>query len=299
MHSTNKIFLKCTTIIFFVALFHIAKAQVSSFTVDNKDILIGEKITLAFITQNTIVVSIPDSIPHFEIKTKDTRDTLVNNLPFLKTEITFTSFDSGSFYFPAIQNKINSAANVTDSFLVNVGYMPIDKGAKPRDIKSIIEINYFNWTMLVWIGVGLLSLMLLLFVVRKIFKKENAKIITLNKNAYKEAVLALQNLNNLNAENKISIKELHTTLATILKTYYSNIDNSNMLAKTSSEVLQKLDVYKLQAEIATQAKTALETGDATKFANYIPQLQENKNAINFIQNTIDGIENIQQQKTKN
>ncbi len=282
---------------FLIAFASSAYTQVPKSIVDKNDILIGEKIKLSFFSEKKNSMIIPDTIPHFEIITKDYKDTVINAVAFSKTDITFTSFDSGSFYFPAMQNNANTIAS--DSFLVNVGYMPLDKDSVPRDIKTIIEEEYTDWTLVKWIAIILLSLVILFFIIRALFKKKKAVAYSSNKNAYKEAILALQNLNIKTEENKISIKELHTELATILKTYYSGVDNTNVLAKTSNEVLDKLEAFKLQAEIAAQTKTALQTGDAAKFAKYNPELKENKNAIVFIKNTIDGIENIQQQKNKN
>jgi hypothetical protein len=294
MKKTFKIFF---AIIFIIAAVSSSNAQTPKSIVNKKDILIGEKINLTIVAEKSNAVIIPDSIPHFEIITKDSRDTIINATTFVKTDITFTSFDSGAFYFPALQNKKN--ANASDSFMVNVGYMPIDKEAVPRDIKTIIEEDYTDWTLIKWIAIALLALAVLFFIIRKLVKKKKIVEQTINKNAYKDAILALQNLNNQNEENKISIKDLHTELATVLKTYYSAVDNTNVLAKTSNEVLSKLAAFKLQTEIAIQTKTALQTGDATKFAKYEPQIEENKNAIVFIKNTIDGIENIQEQKNKN
>lgn len=294
MRRTFKIFF---AIIFFIAVATCANAQALKSIVDKNDILIGEKINLTIVAEKTNAVNIPDSILHFDIITKYSRDTVINEVTFVKTDIIFTSFDSGAFYFPALQNKNNAIAS--DSFLVNVGYMPIDKEAVPRDIKTIVEIDYTDWALVKWMAIALLSLIILFFIFRKLFKKKKVFEQTTNKNGYKEAILALQNLNNKNEENKISINELHTELAIILKTYYSAVDNTNILSKTSNEVLSKLASFKLQAEIATQTKAALQTGDATKFAKYEPQIEENKNAIVFIKNTIDGIENIQQQKNKN
>lgn len=274
----------------FIGNYFICKAQVATISVDKKDILIGEKIILSIISDKQNGILVPDTIPHFEIITKEFKDTTVIGTTFIKTNICFTSFDSGVYNFPVLYNKKNEM--VSDSFLVNVGYMPIDKDAKPRDIKNIIEVDYINYNIIKWVCIALGVILFLALVLIIFFSKRKKAIIQQNKNAYKEALNALQNLHNKNEEQKISVKELHTSLATIFKTYYSAVGDSNMLAKTSNEVLQKLDTIKLQAEIAVQTKTALETGDATKFAQYQPLVEENKNAISFIKNTIDGIENL-------
>jgi hypothetical protein len=298
MPTNRKIFFTLFALLFCIALATKIVAQAPIFVVDKKDILIGEKIELTIIADKNATIVIPDTIPHFEVIGKQTRDTILNNATVSKTILSFTSFDSGSFYFPALQMKLNETTSTADSFAVNVGYMPIDKEAVPRDIKTIIEEDYINWDLIKWIALAVLGLILLFFIIRSLIKKKKAISLVQNKYAYKEALLALQKLYSQNEENTISIKELHTELATILKVYYSDVDNTNVLAKTSNEVLDKLQAYKLKAEIAAQTKTALQTGDATKFAKYEPQKEENKNAIDFIKNTIDAIENIHNPKNK-
>jgi hypothetical protein len=296
MHTNKKIFFKLYWLLFFIALAPKIIAQAPIVVVDKKDILIGEKIELTIIANKAATIIIPDTIPHFEVIEKQTNDTILNNATISKTILSFTSFDSGSFYFPALQMKLNETTSTADSFLVNVGYMPIDKEAVPRDIKTIIEEDYIDWDLIKWIAFGLLAAIFLFFIVRILIKKKKTISFTNNKNAYKEALLALQNVDTKNETNCITIKELHTELATILKVYYSSVDNTNVLAQTSNQVLDKLAAYKLQAEIAAQTKSALQTGDATKFAKYEPQKEENKNAIDFIKNTIDAIENMHKNK---
>jgi hypothetical protein len=298
MPTNRKIFFTLFALLFCIALAPKIIAQAPIFVVDKKDILIGEKIELTIIANKNASIVIPDTIPHFEVIEKQTRDTILNNATVSKTILSFTSFDSGSYFFPALQMKLNETTSTADSFLVNVGYMPIDKQATPRDIKTIIEEDYINWDLIKWIALATLGLILLFFIIRSLFKKKKEVSFVQNKNAYKEALLALQDVSTKNEADSITIKELHTELATILKVYYSNVDKTNVLSKTSSEVLDKLEAYKLKAEIAAQTKSALQTGDATKFAKYEPQKEENKNAIDFIKNTIDAIENIHNPKNK-
>ena len=291
---------------FLVVIIPSAVAQSPKVFVSNKNILIGEQIRITIVKQkspndSTLNFIIPDSIPHFDIISKNTKDTVIESLLMLKTEIDFTSFDSGSFYFPALEYKKSSSylSAKTDSFLVNVGYMPIEKDAKPRDIKTIIEVDYTNWFLIKMVTIAILLLLLLLFIVVLVIKNANKKVnkITINKNSYQEAMKAIEKNRVLNEENKIGITALHTSLASILKVYYSEVDKSNILAKTTTEVLDKLDTYKVKAAIAKQAKEALQTGDTTKFANYIPLKIENEEAINFIQNTIQEIEDLRTIKT--
>ena len=271
--------------------------------VDRKDILIGEKIRLTLIldaTKDSANVSIPDSIPHFEIINKQVKDSITGALKLKITEIDFTSFDSGSFNFPSLlcNDGKDLQLATTDSFAVNVGYMQTDKEGQPRDIKTIIDEDYTNWFLIGLLALGFLILLILFFLYLKLRRKLSSKstLIKINKTAYQNALKELQNLRSLNEQNKIEIKDLHTSLANVLKVYYSEVDRTNILTKTTNEVLDKLNAYKLKAEVTAQTKEALQTGDATKFAKYEPLKLENEEAINYIQKTIEEIETLRNKK---
>jgi hypothetical protein len=210
-------------------------------------------------------------------------------------KIVFTSFDSGSWSFPPVSYRINhlntsSQPLTTDSFTVNVGYMPIDEGAKPRDIKTIIEVSFFDWFW-VWVGGGILLLLILIFVLYRYFKKrKKAGPAQSSIGAYVEAMKKLAALKKANEEQSLSLKEYHTALADVLKTYYTKAVHGNLLNKTSAEILDKLKSHELQAETRLHTAEALQTGDAVKFAKYHATFTENEAALNYLKSVIDEIE---------
>jgi hypothetical protein len=277
-------------------------AQQNKTYYDKNYILIGEPITATILSQknnstDSVIFKLPDTIPHFEIILKSQTDTsLPQNLILNKTEIIFTSFDSGSFTFPSLTYTLNNIEYRTDSAIINVGYMPIDSGGKARDVKPIIEVKYFNWF---WIKIAIAVLLFAIasFFFFKYFIKKKKTSVTFNKNnAYDEALKAIKKLHVANTENSISSNEIHVILGNIFKTYFSNIQNTNIFASTSDEVLQKLNNLKVTANTVLQAKQALQTSDATKFAKYNPVFNENKTAIDYIENTITELESINRNK---
>ena len=138
-----KYLLRCV----FAALVSLAAQPVFSqgmhTSIDKKDILIGEQVTFRLDVdlpspEYKVAVNIPDSIEHFELLQKSgsmLKDKKGNYS--WEQKIVFTSFDSGSWRFPAMGFRINHLNTIsqplsTDTFMVNVGYMPIDAGGKPR-----------------------------------------------------------------------------------------------------------------------------------------------------------------------
>jgi hypothetical protein len=270
-------------------------------TVDKKDILIGERITNILTIdlpspEYTVNLTVPDSIPHFEILQKNGGNGKTQaGADVWQYTIIFTSFDSGSFTFPGLAYRIthlNTASQLlsTDPIKVNVGYMPLDKGEQPRDIKTIIEVaytDYFWWI----VGAGILLLLIILFFVYRYFKKKKkTPVIQSSKGAYEEAMQSLAELRKLNEQGGVVVKEYHTKLADVLRTYYGRTFNQNYQNKTTQEILSKLKSHELNAETATHATEALATGDAVKFAKYHPSFTENEAALNYLKTVIEEIE---------
>jgi hypothetical protein len=282
-------------------------AQTISTTVDKKDILIGEQITYNLnidlpSADYKIDINIPDTLEHFDIIEKNAG--VINNTNgkyAWQQKIIFTSFDSGSYAFPSFPFRINYLNTVsqnlsTDSIRINVGYMPIDKEGNPRDIKTILEVEYFNW---LWIIIGIavfLFLVFLFFLIRYLRKNRKQLPALQNQNAFKEAINALEQLRKANESGIIPVKEYHTKLADVLKVYYGKASRQNVLNKTTEEILTKLKSHQLNAETALHTSEALKTGDATKFAKYNPSFTENELALNYLKNTIEEIENLRHTK---
>lgn len=284
-----------------------AAAQTIHSAVDKKDILIGEQIKYDLRIdlpsgEYKIDMQLPDSIPHFEIVSKTAGDTVDKKGNYSWNQhLVITSFDSGAWNFPALQYKIthlntSSQPLSTDSFKVSVGYMPIDKGGQPRDIRTVIEVSFFDWFW-VWIGAGVLALLIILFFVYRYIKK-NKKPKDPFKNAlsaYEEATAALDDLRRKNASQTLSVKEFYTALAEVFKRYYGRTVGKDLSNNTSSDILSGLKSYELKATTASTTAQTFHTVDAVKFAKYHPTFTENEAAIDYVRTTVDEIE----QTTKN
>lgn len=289
-------------------LFQFSHAQNISSTIDKKSILIGEQINYDInITlpspEYKITFNVPDSIPHFEVITKTAGDTTDKNGNFaLHAHIIFTSFDSGSYNFPALQYRINrqntaSQALYTDSFKVNVGYMPLDKSGQPRDIKTVLDVQVIDWF---WISIaaGVLAISIFGYLYFYFRRKKNKKK-TENKSAataYDEAIKALKELRLKNKEAIVSVKDFHTALAHVFKQYYGKSTGQNFMNNTTAEILSTLKKFELTATTNAATATALQTGDAVKFAKYHPTLTENEAALDYVKTTIEEMESLTKNK---
>lgn len=289
-----------TTVALLIVSFSLSAQAIRS-SVDKNTILIGERVTYTLAVdlpspEYTVSINIPDSIPHFEILEKNGGNGKDKDGNIVwQQKIIFTSFDSGSFIFPGLLyriNHLNTASQTlsTNQVKIEVGYMPLDKGGLPRDIKSILNVEFVDWFW-VYIVVGVLLFLIILFFVWKYFKKKKKVVVPLNtKGAYEEALLALEGLKKANEQRSLGVKEYHTKLADVLKNYYGRTVNQNFSNKTTQEVLMKLKSHELKAETASHATEALATGDAVKFAKYNSSYTENEAALNYLKTAIEEIE---------
>ncbi len=271
-------------------------------TVDKTSILIGEQIQLnikiAFDKSafNINELLLPDSLPHFEIISKSKIDSSAqNNLTNLKQNITITSFDSGRWQLPAFEISFSPSAKgkiikqFTDTIGITVGYAISDSSNQLRDIKPIIEVQVVDYFWYYVTG-GILLISILAFLLVRYFKKRKKKplpIFNTTQSAYEEAMQKLKALQQYNLHNGEELKKYHSELSTILKTYLSRKQNSNLLNKTTADLLINLKDANLNNEKLAEAATALRCSDAVKYAKFIPPINESENCFVKIQDTIN------------
>ncbi|MFT3908812.1 MAG: hypothetical protein QM737_05260 [Ferruginibacter sp.] len=159
-------------------------AQNVEIKTDKNQILIGERIQydlhITLPAQGyTINFNLPDSIPHFEAIEKGNFDTMSTNGSIeIRRKFVFTSFDSGSWYIPAmpVTLEINNEPKrfMTDSVLINVGYSPADSTNTLRDIKPIMEVKIKDYTWL-YVAGAILTLLIIIFLLYNYFKNRKRK----------------------------------------------------------------------------------------------------------------------------
>lgn len=279
-------------------------AQTVKTFIDKQDILIGEqlncKIVASFPAGSYQVrwLSIPDSIPHFELVDRSKIDTSSENgQTVLQQTITLTSFDSGRWNTPALPVVFEplssgTAVNaVTDSFMVNVGYAAADSSNQLRDIKPIMDVtirDYFWY----YIGGGVLLAALAAFFLWRYFKNHKKKPAPVFKGklpAYDEAMQELEKLKALNLQQPGDIKQFHSALAHIFKWYISRKQQFSVMNKTTGDVLLHLTGSHLPQDTIAAAAASLRTGDAVKFAKYLPAEAESLMALDKIKSVISFI----------
>jgi hypothetical protein len=271
---------------------------------DKKDILIGEQIKLTIklpLPLNSAGLNkwlvIPDSIPHFDIVETGKPDTtnFKDDSRAIEQTITITSFDSGSWVFPALPVEFVAAAGQspqivkTDSFFVNVSYSPADSTNQLRDIKPIIKVSVTDLFWYYIIG-GVVLLLLIIYLLYSYFKK-NKKLKPAGNasglSPFDEAMEELKKLSQFNLQGADGIKMYHTRLSAIFKNYLGRKQQLNLFNKTTGDLLISMSNINLSAENISNLATALRCTDAVKFAKYLPLSTESEDCKQKIKETIN------------
>jgi hypothetical protein len=262
-----------------------------SANVDKNAILIGEQLQFtiqSFVPGNkSIHFPIIDSIAHFYIISKSRIDTqIVQGGIGIQQKFLLTSWDSGKWTIPSFSYQ----AFKTKPIVVTVSYSSFDPQQPYHDIKDIINVTKpveSNWW---WYLVGILFLAALFFLFFPSAKKQPpAAIPVMDENIYKETIKKLENLKSGQLQEK-DISLFYTTLIDIFRNYLEKRKNISSFSKTTDDLSLRIKSLNISSEEYNSLVSALQLSDFVKYARYKPGSEENKIAINSIENSVVAIE---------
>jgi hypothetical protein len=305
-----KLLIKALLFLIITVLYYTADiyGQKATAVIDTNNILIGDhvnlKLSFTFPAKGIVIwPAINDTITkNIEIINLSKLDTTFtsdkNNITFNQT-ITITSFDSGSFVIPPIDfafhlpgdtSKIHS---FTSPLTLYVNTIPVDTNLAIKDIKAPLRAPITFKEMLPWIlgAIGLIAIILItVYIVRKRMKKQ--PLISFNKVVIPAHIKALQKLEEMR-EKKIwqkgMVKEFHSELSDILRTYIEEVYNIPAMEMISEEIIYKLKSTSIEEESVKKLQNILRLADMVKFAKFSPLPDENdfnlRNAVIFVNET--------------
>lgn len=268
---------------------------------DKTQILIGERIEYDMLIKlpsqgYSIKFTMPDELTHFDVLERGEFDTVSNNGALtLRRKFLLTSFDSGSWYIPSLPVTFsfnNKPINFsTDSVLINVGYATSDSSGTLRDIKPILEVIVKDYFWYYVVSAIIMALIIAYFVYRYLQarKLKPVPVLHADLSAYDEAMKGLEELKKYNLSQPADIKLFHSTLASIIKRFYSRKTDQVLLNKTTGDLLLKFREQNVSADLIASMAAALRIGDAVKFAKYLPPAEESNICLEQVK---DGIEKL-------
>ena len=282
-----------------------AQGPVIKTSVDKNNILIGEQLQLKVEASfqpdlyQVNWVSVPDSMPHFEVIARSKIDSSFssdNKLTGLSQIITLTSFDSGQWHIPSFDINFDplkddtTFTGKTDTVSIGVYFLTSDTTNTLKDIKPIRLVPPASrfWYWVVGGVLVLLLIAILIWIIRVNRKNRKVPYKTIA-SAYDDAMNALEKLNEYDLTNPQELKIYHSKLAEIFKLFFSYKQNVNRLSRTTDEVLIHLKEERLSNEVFTRLAAALRCGDAVKFAKYFPSPAISKECLADIKTAIESL----------
>lgn len=301
----RKIFL----FIFLIVFGYGSYAQMPSFktSIDKQTIVLGEQfhvkleVNIPHNTFNLQSLSIPDSIPHFELIGKGKSDSIHDDASTTFTQVlNFTSFDSGSFVLPPFKlnflaiDKGKVYSGFTDSFKINVTYNPIDSIKPFHDIHTVIDVKNETplWVWLALIDGILLLIAIIIYLLKKFRKKPATEIFASKLTPIEEAI---KNLNDLKERRLLElgqVKEFHTSLVSIFKRFLSRKLSKDVTSLTTSETLLVMEQANYGMDNTSLLAGTLRMADAVKFAKYQPSVAESEASLKQTKMVVEKIDNL-------
>ena len=259
-------------------------------SVTKNRILLGEPFQLvveSVIPGGSIVRPLRiDSIPHFEFLEPPVIDTIKEATGIqIKAVYRLTSFDSGHWVIPAyyLSGRIR-----TDTIPVDIVFTEDFDPNKPyNDIKDIIGVEDENEKKVWWYyaaGAALLLILLAVFLARR--KKKPATTPAGDRDAYSEALAALEKLK----KQKPDTVAYYSELVSIFRIYVLKRKSILSMQKTTSDLVVKIQPLYADKQVFDELAQVLRLSDLVKFAKYQPSAEDDVQAHRAIKNGIVELE---------
>lgn len=279
-----------------------AHSQTLSATLNRDKILIGEQISLELKAEGLDLqqyhlkqwFNVADTFNSFEVLQRKTIDTIkVGSNTGFAQKIVLTSFDSGYWQIPSfnlvLESKLNNALInfSTNSLYVTVLPVIVDSLKDFHDIKGIETVEtYTDWKLIIAI---VLTLVIVFFAI--LWFKSKKQILPSKNSLFNEQPdqWALAQIDLLLQEQLLEKHDynlFYIKLIQISKTYTDATLKMNSQFKTVDECTIMLKGRLGNEIIQTQYFQLLRLSNAVKFAKYIPNTQQNTDAVRTVVNMI-------------
>jgi hypothetical protein len=212
---------------------------------------------------------------------------------------TLTAFDSGMHVIPPLAFAYRMAADTarklasTSPIILRVNAVPVDTTQDIKDIKPPLGMPISLAELLPYV-IGVLVLAGLVLAVYYVVKKRRsgeslfAPSVPLRP-AHEVAMDALSALEAEHLWQRGKVKEYHSLLTEIVRTYVERRFRVLALESTSDEILSFRPIEELERNIRSDLEEILLRGDLVKFAKFQPLAEENErsmhSAMSFVEST--------------
>jgi hypothetical protein len=271
---------------------------------DRQNISIGDWITLHVEVSGTkdLAVTWPsfhEALKDFEFVKQGEPKTVTNDQNTTSAiDVVVTKFDEGKYTIPAltIQYKTskNSGTLQSNPITIGVAGVKVDTSKDIKDIKPPLSLG-ISWQEILPYLLGAIAAILLIWLINYIRRKRKK-----GENIYQPQVpsrpaheTALEALRKLEAEKlwqQGGIKEYHSRVSDIIRTYIEQTLSINAMEMTTDLILAANQIKALNQRNKNELQELLERADLVKFAKFQPLANEHeasmKNAVSFVESTM-------------
>ncbi len=291
MSNPTRILFRCL----FIALHLIAVktwAQTSvNARIDARQITIGDQarlfleVTHNFKQDRLQWAPLPDTFNSLEIVEKGKIDTFTQgDIATYKQRLLVTGFDSGLFQIPAFTFSVMPKTGTpytlqTDSFQLLVSNIAVDTTQPFKPIKGIMVVKT-TWLDYLWIILGIVIFVLLaLFVFYYFIRNKKTEIPRAEpkkpvETLQQRILRLLDQLEKQQLWQSGRVKEYHSQLTDILRTYIEERFRTPAMELTTDEMLAKVKMHPEMQKHYDQLAGILYTADLAKFAKAEPTPHE-------------------------
>jgi hypothetical protein len=264
--------------------------------VDSNHIMIGDWFKLHVEVEHPSNVtismpSLPDSLNGFEIIKREEPATKQIEQRTLKIQdFIVTSFDSGLHIIPSIPIQYTRTGDTTKYLIetspipITVGTVAIDTSQDIKDVKPPLSVPITFMDVLPYLlgVVGVAGIIWLArYVIRK--RKRGEPLIPQEppRPANEVALEALRSLESEKLWQRGKIKDFHSQLTDIVRTYIERRYKIPAMESTSDEILYGFTEDMIVKDQKENLKEILVKADLVKFAKYQPVAEENEKSLTY------------------
>jgi hypothetical protein len=260
---------------------------------DKQNVSIGDWITLHLEVSGPkeLAVTWPsfhEVLKDFEIVKQGEPKTVTNDQNTISSvDVVVTKFDEGKYTIPALSIQYSTSKNrgtlKSNQISIGVAGIKVDTSKDIKDIKPPLSLR-LSWREILPYLLGAIGAILLVWAFNYIRKKrkKGEKIYqpqVPSRPAYEVALEALRNLEAEKLWQQGRVKEYHSRISDILRTYIEQSMSINAMEMTTDLILSTMQIQALNQKLKDDLQQILERADLVKFAKFQPLADEHETSI--------------------
>lgn len=289
----------------------------ASVRADNTFIKIGEQFKLIFEAQAPAgykfsFPQVPDTITKLEIIDRSKIDTAVlqdKKLYAYREVLTVTCFDSGYYPIPPFVFTYQQPDDTThhnaetEALLITVQGIAVDTSKNIRDIKMPLKVplSFAELLPYILILLGIIGLIvLIIYLLKKFKKKETTRpaVVVPKRPPHEIALEELKKLENERLWQQGLIKQYHSRLTDIIRTYIEHRFGIIAMEMTTGEIMQSVRHLNFDSSSTEKLSRMLTLADMAKFAKVQPLPGENEMSMQQSYEFINATKEIKKEATE-